>query len=87
MKRILCLLLVLDCGGAAKTQPQPKLNRWGKPYKEGVAVPSWVDKIPETGKGKLLAVGYAQPSFWPSLRECSRLWKPSVQKRDAFLRS
>ena len=65
MKRILCLLLVLGCGGAAKTQPQPKLNRWGKPYKEGVAVPSWVDKIPETGKGKLLAVGYAQPSFWP----------------------
>ena len=65
-KRIVCLCLVLGCGGAAKTQPQqPKLNRWGKPYKEGVVVPPWVEKIPESTKSKLLAVGYSQPTYWP----------------------
>src|SRR5260370_14815331 len=53
------------CGGAAKTQPPPKLNRFGQPYKEGVVAPPWVDKIPEAGKGKLLAVGYSAPTYWP----------------------
>src|SRR5438067_13276548 len=54
------------CAGAQKrAEPPPKLNRWGKPWKEGVAVPAWVDKVPESGNGKLVAVGYAQASFWP----------------------
>ena len=65
MKRIAWVLLVCACGGGAKTQPQPKLNRFGKPYKEGIVVPSWVSSIPEAVKGKLLAVGYSAPTYWP----------------------
>jgi len=52
-------------GGQKRTEPPPKLNRWGKPWKEGIVVPPWVDKVPESGSGKLVAVGYSQPSFWP----------------------
>jgi hypothetical protein len=57
------------CGGCAAAQkpsaPQVKLNRWGTPYKEGIVIPAWVDKVPESAKGKLVAVGYSQPRFWP----------------------
>ena len=56
--------LVLACAGPSP-KPAPKLNRWGKPYKEGVVVPGWVDKIPDSGKGKLLAVGFSPPTYWP----------------------
>ena len=56
---------VVACGGAAKSQPGPKLNRFGKPYKEGVVAPEWVQKIPEAKQGKLLAVGYSPPTYWP----------------------
>ena len=60
------VLVCTACAGAQKrVEPSPKLNRWGKPWKEGVAVPPWVDKVPESGNGKLVAVGYAQASFWP----------------------
>ncbi|HYS07612.1 MAG TPA: hypothetical protein VEP66_02665 [Myxococcales bacterium] len=60
------VLACAACAGAQKpAAPPPKLNRWGKPYKEGIAIPPWVDKVPESSKGKLIAVGYAQPSFWP----------------------
>ena len=60
------LLACAACAGAAKPAvPPPKLNRWGKPWKEGIAVPAWVEKIPESTKGKLISVGYARPSFWP----------------------
>src|SRR5260370_15141773 len=62
---LLLALLAFACGGAAKTQPPPKLNRFGQPYKEGVVAPPWVDKIPEAAKGKLLAVGYSAPTYWP----------------------
>jgi hypothetical protein len=56
----------LACAGARKEAgPPPKLNRWGKPWKEGIAVPAWVERVPESGNGKLVAVGYSQPSFWP----------------------
>jgi hypothetical protein len=56
----------LACAGARKqAEPPPKLNRWGKPWKEGIVVPAWVDRVPESGGGKLIAVGYSQPSFWP----------------------
>ena len=66
MKKLTCALLVLcaACGGG-KAGPQPKLNRWGKPYKEGIVVPVWVDRLPENGKGKLVAVGFSQPTYWP----------------------
>jgi hypothetical protein len=53
------------CAGARKAEPPPKLNRWGKPWKEGIVVPAWVDRLPESKGGKLVAVGYSQPSFWP----------------------
>jgi hypothetical protein len=61
--------LALACAACAGAQTPaekpPRLNRWGKPWKEGVAVPAWVEKLPESGEGKLVAVGYSQPSFWP----------------------
>ena len=56
-------VLSLACGGVKP--PPAKLNRWGRPYKEGIVVPAWVDKIPESGKGKLMAVGFSQPTYWP----------------------
>src|SRR5260221_10132366 len=66
MKKLLCAMVVLAaCGGGGKAGPQPKLNRWGKPYKEGIVVPVWVDKLPENTKGKLVAVGFSQPTYWP----------------------
>src|SRR2546429_9048644 len=52
-------------GGRKQSGPSPKLNRWGKPWKEAIAVPAWVERVPESGNGKLVAVGYSQPSFWP----------------------
>jgi hypothetical protein len=58
-------LLVIGCSSGPPPQPPPKLNRWGKPYKEGIVVPAWVDKSPEAAKGKLVAVGYSPPTFWP----------------------
>src|SRR3954469_19568822 len=68
MSRIACAaaLAVLSCSGAQKAkEPEVKLNRWGKPYKEGITVPAWVDKVPESTRGRLVAVGFSQPSFWP----------------------
>src|SRR5260370_28029428 len=62
---LLLALLAFACGGAAKTQPPPKLNRFGQPYKEGVVAPPCVAKTREAGKGKLLAVGYSAPTYWP----------------------
>ena len=52
-------------GGRTQSGPPSKLNRWGKPWKEAIAVPAWVERVPESGNGKLVAVGYSQPSFWP----------------------
>lgn len=60
------MLACTACAGGQKPPAPPaKLNRWGKPYKEGIVIPAWVEKVPESGKGRLVAVGYAQPSFWP----------------------
>src|SRR5258706_8581965 len=56
--------LTMACSGG-QAGPQVKLNRWGKPYKEGIVVPVWVDKIPENQKGKLLSVGFSLPTYWP----------------------
>src|SRR5437870_4305160 len=59
-------LASLACaGGRKQSGPPPKLNRCGKPWKEAIAVPAWVERVPESGNGKLVAVGYSQPSFWP----------------------
>lgn len=67
MNKVICALLVAcaGCGGGKAVAPQPKLNRFGRPYKEGIVVPAWVDKLPENGKGKLVAVGFSQPTYWP----------------------
>ncbi len=60
------LALCAACAGAPKPPaPQPKVDGRSKPDKEGAAAPAWVDKVPESSKGKLVAVGYSQPSFWP----------------------
>jgi hypothetical protein len=60
--------VALVCTGCAGGQKPPavqaKVNRWGKPYKEGIAIPAWVRDVPGSGEGKLVAVGYSQPSFW-----------------------
>src|SRR5947207_2340721 len=63
MKRaVLCLLLACS---SAPSKPEQKLNRFGRPVKEGIQVPGWVDKIPESGKGKMYAVGFSLPTYWP----------------------
>jgi hypothetical protein len=59
------LLAGAGCASAQKTPAAPRLNRWGKPYKEGIAVPAWVTKVPDNATGKLIAVGYSLPSYWP----------------------
>lgn len=65
MTRILLVLVLIGCSSGPPPQPPPKLNRWGKPYKEGIVIPPWVDKIPEASKGKLVAVGFSPPTYWP----------------------
>ena len=61
------LALCAACAGAPKPPAsQPRVDGPRKPDKEGAAVPAWVDQVPESSKGKLVAVGYSQPSFWPS---------------------
>jgi hypothetical protein len=67
-KFALVLLLPLACGGgkpAPDPKPQAKLTRYGKPYKEGIVAPAWIDKLPENGKTKVYGVGYSAPTFWP----------------------
>jgi len=66
MKKLACAMILLSaaCGGG-KAGPQPKLNRWGKPHKEGIVIPVWVDKLPESSNGKLMSVGFSQPTYWP----------------------
>jgi len=59
------LLAGVGCASAQKPAAAPRLNRWGKPYKEGIAVPAWVARVPENAPGRLIAVGYSQPSYWP----------------------
>ena len=60
MKRLLLVVVATACASAGPAaQPGPKLNRFGRPVKEGIVVPGWVDKIPESGKGKMYAVGPA----------------------------
>jgi hypothetical protein len=69
MKKLVGLLLLAAACSASKpvqkAEPQVKLNRYGKPYKEGVVAPVWIDKLPENGKSKVYGVGYSAPTFWP----------------------
>jgi hypothetical protein len=69
MKRFLSLLLLAAACSASKPTPMPKpqvkLTRFGKPYKEGIVAPAWIDKLPENGKAKIYGVGYSAPTFWP----------------------
>ena len=58
----LAAVLALSCGTEEK---QVKLNRFGRPMKEGIKVPGWVEKPPEQRQGKLYAVGFSQPTYWP----------------------
>ena len=64
MKRVVVCLALLACSGAPQ-KPEQKLNRFGRPVKKGIQVPDWVDRIPESGKGKLYAVGFSLPTYWP----------------------
>jgi hypothetical protein len=67
MKRVVALLLfcAAACGGGkAVEKPAPKLNRWGKPFKEGVVAPPWIDKLPESDWQRMYGVGFSAPSFW-----------------------
>src|SRR5712664_979098 len=47
------LLAAVACASAQKPAAAPRLNRWGKPYKEGIAVPAWVARVPDNARGKL----------------------------------
>ena len=60
-----CFCFLVAACSHAPSEPPPKLNRFGKPYKEGVVAPAWVDKIPGNAKGKLYSVGYSPPTYWP----------------------
>ena len=46
-------------------QKQVKLNRWGQPTKEGQPPPPWVERLPESTKERIYAVGFCAPTFWP----------------------
>jgi hypothetical protein len=67
-KSAVVFLLCAACGGGKAVQPaepQARLNRWGKPYKEGIVAPAWIDRLPENGKTRIYGVGYSAPTFWP----------------------
>ena len=61
----LAALLALSLGAGCGGRQQVKLNRWGQPTKEGQPPPAWVDKIPESTKERIYAVGFCLPTFWP----------------------
>jgi hypothetical protein len=64
MKHAALFLAAVACSSAPST-PEQKLNRFGRPVKLGIIVPPWVDNAPESGKGKLFAVGFSSPTYWP----------------------
>src|SRR5437763_1948950 len=41
-------------GGRKQSGPPSKLNRWGKPWKEAIAVPAWVERGPERGEERAI---------------------------------
>jgi len=65
MRPLLALALVLcACAGNAPQKPAPKLNRWGKPLMARPA-PDWVEKLPQSSRTRIVAVGRSGPTFWP----------------------
>jgi hypothetical protein len=65
MRPVLALVLALcACGGNAPRKPAPKLNRWGKPLVARPA-PDWVEKLPQSSRTRVVAVGRSGPTFWP----------------------
>jgi len=64
MRALALLLLLCACGGNASQRPSPRLNRWGRPLASR-PVPAWVDKLPESSKTQVVAVGRSGPTFWP----------------------
>ncbi len=65
MRSWLALFAVLcACGGNAPQKPSPRLNRWGKPLAVR-PVPDWVDKLPQSSRTRVVAVGRSGPTFWP----------------------
>src|SRR5712671_55169 len=65
MRPMLALFLAAcACGGNAPHRPVPRLNRWGKPLSSR-PVPDWVDKLPQSGRARVVAVGRSGPTFWP----------------------
>ena len=65
MRPVLALVVVVcACGGNAPQRPAPKLNRWGKPLVARPA-PDWVEKLPQSSRTRIVAVGRSGPTFWP----------------------
>ena len=60
----LVALAAVACGGAP-TRPEVPSNRWGRPLAKATPAPAWVDKLPESGKGRLYSVGRCGPTYWP----------------------
>lgn len=61
---VIPLACALACA-SVPPKPEQKLNRFGRPVKQGIVVPGWVDKIPESGQGKIYAVSFSGPTYWP----------------------
>jgi hypothetical protein len=61
--------LVLACAACASSAPAQKAaqgpKQAGLANKEGLVPPPWIDKLPESGGGKIYGVGYSAPTFWP----------------------
>jgi len=65
MRPVLAFVVVVcACGGNAPQKPAPKLNRWGKPLVARPA-PDWVEKLPQSSRTRIVAVGRSGPTFWP----------------------
>src|SRR5207244_10906448 len=58
------LVVLCACGGNALHKPSAKLNRWGKPLVARPA-PDWVEKLPQSSRTRIVAVGRSGPTFWP----------------------
>src|SRR6267142_474219 len=61
---VVVLLALCACGGNAPQKAAPRLNRWGKPLSSR-PVPEWVDKLPQSSRTRVVAVGRSGPTFWP----------------------
>lgn len=60
-----CLACAAGPAPKPELKPEVKLGRWGRPLKQGTPAPAWVERLPENGNGRLVAVGRSGPTFWP----------------------